>query len=99
MTCKPYPSCKTNYCENGVVYWNCEFGFAFGACSCGGESICATQRCNANKTACDTQACPASYCKDGALFTNCTASATGACSCAQTMCRSQQCNADGWTCK
>jgi hypothetical protein len=99
MTCKPYPNCQANHCEGGVLYRDCEFDFAFNTCGCSGESICATQRCNANGTACDAQACPASYCKDGALF-NCTVSAaSGACSCAQTVCRSQQCNADGWTCK
>jgi|GEM_PF-4513481 len=99
LTCRPYPACGASFCQNGVMYRNCEFDFAYGMCSCGGESICATQRCNANGTACDPQTCPASYCKDGAIFANCTVGATGACSCSQTVCKSQQCKADGWTCK
>jgi hypothetical protein len=83
-----------------VMYTNCAFDFGSNTCECSGSSICSLKRCKQDKATCDTQACPASYCKDGVIFTNCTASATNAgCSCAQVPCRSQQCNDDGWTCK
>jgi hypothetical protein len=98
MKCDSYPVCAGNMCENGVMYRNCAFDFAYGTCSCSGESICDTGRCTKNRAACDTQACPSSYCKNGVLFYNCTANPNGGCSCKQTACQSQQCKADGWTC-